>query len=72
MGESGRDFGLEFMRKSKLKKGNFKLKKTRKLLNMIVPNFAYTNSMLLLVTRTARTQSFTFYKERFFGTFHLK
>ena len=40
MGESGRGFGSEVMRKSKLKK---KIKK-RKWLDMIVPNFLYNNS----------------------------
>ena len=42
MGESGFEFGLEFIRKSKLKKKNFK----RRLLNVIVPHFSYTDSML--------------------------
>ena len=55
MGECRCGFGLEVMRKSKLKK-------KRKLLNMIVPNFLYTTSMLLLVTRTIRTQSLLFIK----------
>ena len=32
----------------------------------------YTNRMLLLATRTTQTQSFTFYKEFFFGRFHSK
>ena len=48
MGGCGRGFGLEFMRKSKLRKKILK----RKLLNMMVPNFLYTNSMLLFVTKT--------------------
>ena len=39
MGESGRDFGLEVMRKSKFKKP-----KKPKLLNMMGPNFLYNNS----------------------------
>ena len=42
MGENGRGFGLDFMSKSKLNK-KFKTKK-RKLLNMMVPNFSYSNS----------------------------
>ena len=42
MGESGRGFGLEVMRKSKLKK--IKKKPKRKLFNMMIPNFLYSNS----------------------------
>ena len=42
MGESGRGFGLEVMRKWKLKN----MLKKPKLLNMMVPNFLYTDSML--------------------------
>ena len=38
---------------------------------MMIPNFVYTNNMLL-VTKTTRTQSFTFYKEFFFDPFHSK
>ena len=81
MCKSTRGFSLAFMRKSKLKKK----KKQRKLLNMMVPNFyflitygvcteycLYTNSTLLLGTKTTRTQSFTFYKEFFFGLFYSK
>ena len=49
MGESGHGFGLAFMNKSKLKK-------KRKLLYMMVSNFLYSNSILLLVTRTTRSQ----------------
>ena len=56
MGESGRSFRLEFMKKSKFEKKLLKIKKKRILLNMMVPNFLYTNSMLLFVTRTIRTQ----------------
>ena len=48
MGESGHGFSLKFMRKSKLKI-NFK---NRKLLNIMVPNFLRTNSILVVVTRT--------------------
>ena len=66
MGEIGRGFSLEFKKKSKSKT---KLKK-RKLLNIMALNFWYTNTMLLLVIRTIQTQSFTFYKKNFFGTFH--
>ena len=40
MGESGRGFGLEVMRKLKLKKKKKKTKKKRKLLNQ----FLYSNS----------------------------
>ena len=54
MGEIERGFGWEFMRKSKFNLK--KLKKKRKLLNIMVPNFSYTNSMLLFVTTTNRTQ----------------
>ena len=65
MGESVRGFGL--MRISKLKK----IKKND-LLNMMVPNSLYTNSTLLIVTRTTRTESFTFFEEFFCGPFHAK
>ena len=52
MGKSaGRNFGLEFMIKWKLQQKN------RKLLNMIVPNFLYTKSMLLYVVVFGTFQS---------------
>ena len=41
MGESGRGFGLEVMRKSKLKKTK---KKKQKCWNIMVPNFLYSNN----------------------------
>ena len=41
-----------------------------KLWNMMGPNFFYTNIILLLFTKETRIQSFTFYKEFFFGPFH--
>ena len=44
MGKSGRGLGLEVMRKSKLKKKP----KKRKLLNMMVLNFFYSDSYLFL------------------------
>ena len=40
-------------------------KKKKKLLDMIVSNFLYTNSKLSLVTRNTRTQSSTFFQELF-------
>ena len=46
MGESRRDFGLEIMRKSELKKKPRK----RKLSNMMVPNFLYSNRKHFLNT----------------------
>ena len=42
MGESLRDFGVEVMKKSKLKK--IEKQKKRKLLNTMVSNFLYSNS----------------------------
>ena len=39
MDESGRDFGLEVMRKSRVKKTE-----KQKLFNMVVPNFLYSKS----------------------------
>ena len=68
MVESGRDFGLEFMRKTKFKK---KITNKRKLLNMMVPSFLYTNSMLLHVTRTTRAQDFTFFEKKILWPFSL-
>ena len=41
-GESGGGFGLKVIRKSTFKKNKEKIK--RKLLNIMVPNFMYTNS----------------------------
>ena len=55
IGKSGRGFGSEFMRNSKLNLKKNWIKK-RQLLNMRVPTFLYTNSMLLFVTRTTRIQ----------------
>ena len=40
---------------------NFKELKKNQLLNMIVLNFLFSNSMLLLVTSTTRTESFYFF-----------
>ena len=54
MGESGRGFGLKFIRKSKLKK--ILIFNKRKLSNMMDPNFLYS-SMLLIVTRLTRMSS---------------
>ena len=53
-------------------KKKFQIEQKRKLLNMTVPDFLYTNSMLLLATRTTRTISFTFYKEFLLDPFHSK
>ena len=39
---------------------------------MKVPNFLYTNSILLLDTKKNQTQSFTFIEIFFFGLFSLK
>ena len=44
MGESGRSLGLEVMRKSKLKEKYKKKPKQLKLLDIMVPNFVYSNS----------------------------
>ena len=60
MGQSERDFGLELMKKSKLKNKK-KIKKKKKIDHDGSENFLYTNSMSLVVRRTTRTQSFTFY-----------
>ena len=51
MGENGHSFGLEFMRKSELKKKKI-TKIKRQLLNMIVSNFLYANIILLFFTIT--------------------
>ena len=59
MGERGHGLSLKFMRKSRLKR-NFK---NRKLLNIMVPNFLRTNSILVVVTRATRTQSFRLKKK---------
>ena len=50
MGKSGRGFGLEVMRNSKLK-NKFKNKPNkRKILNMMVPYFLYSNSYHFLIS----------------------
>ena len=60
MGGRGHSFSSKFMRKSKLKR-NFK---NRKLLNIMVPNFLRTNSILVVVTRITQTQSFRIKKKK--------
>ena len=65
MGENGCGFGLDFIKKK------FK-KEIKRKLTMKVPNFLYTNSILLLDTKKNQTQSFTFIEIFFFGLFSLK